>query len=204
MHRFILHKEAVLEAEIQTWQSISWKEKSMMTLQAEKALSAEDFKFAFRGHPAGVGVVTADIGEGPVAMTVSSLISVGIEPPTLVFSASGISSAAPSILKAKTVVVHLLGAEQLELAKLGATSGVERFGEKIGWSRLPSGEPYYLNVPSLIRGRVSRVVPVGGSHLVVVEALQSNPHGPESAEQIPPLVYHNRSWHALGEQSKLQ
>lgn len=175
----------------------------MTTLQSEKTLAAEEFKFAFRGHPAGIGVVTADAGDGPVAMTVSSLFSVGLEPPTLVFSVSALSSATPSVLSAETVVVHLLGAEQIELAKLGATSGVDRFGAGINWGRLPTGEPYYIEVPAWIRGRISRIVPAGGSNLIVVEALQSNQHGPEGAAQIPPLVYHNRTWHALGDHSKL-
>lgn len=57
-------------------------------LDQRSAVSADDFKFAFRHHPAGVAVVTADAGDGPVAMTVSSLSSVAIAPPTLVFSAS--------------------------------------------------------------------------------------------------------------------
>lgn len=169
----------------------------------EGVLSADDFKFAFRGHPAGVGIVTADSGDGPVAMTVSSLFSVGLEPPTLVFSASALSSAAPTILSADTVVVHLVGAEQVELAKLGATSGVDRFGPGVEWDRLPTGEPFYPGAAAWIRGRVSQVVPAGGSNLVVVEALQSKPHDPDASPDLSPLVYHNRGWHVIGEHSKL-
>lgn len=170
---------------------------------SEQALSAEDFKFAFRGHPAGVGIVTAEVDEGPVAMTVSSLFSVGLEPPTLVFSASALSSASPTILKAETVVVHLVGAEQVELAKLGATSGVDRFGPGVEWDRLPTGEPYYPGAAAWIRGRVSKVVEAGGSNLVVVEALQSNEHDPNGPVDLSPLVYHNRGWHVLTEDSQL-
>lgn len=170
----------------------------------EEVLSADDFKFAFRGHPAGVGIVTADTGEGPVAMTVSSLFSVGLEPPTLVFSASALSSAAPTILESETVVVHLVGAEQVDLAKLAATSGSDRFGDDVEWGRLPTGEPYYPGAAAWIRGRVSQVVEAGGSNLVVVEALQSKPHDPEAPVDLSPLVYHNRAWHVIGDHSKLE
>lgn len=170
---------------------------------SEEALSAEDFKFAFRGHPAGVGIVTAETDNGPVALTVSSLFSVGLEPPTLVFSASAMSSATPTILKAETVVVHLVGAEQIELAKLGATSGVDRFGPGIEWDRLPTGEPYYPGAADWIRGRVSQVVPAGGSNLIVVEALESKPHAADASPDLSPLVYHNRGWHVIGEHTKL-
>lgn len=175
----------------------------MLIEHEELTLSPDEFKFAFRGHPAGVGVVTAEGANGPVAMTVSSLFSVGLEPPTLVFSASAMSSAAPTILHAETLVIHLLGAAQLDLAKLGAKSGVDRFGEGIEWGRLPSGEPYYPNVAAWIRGRVRSVVPAGGSNLVVVEALQSNQHDHGLPDEIAPLVYHNRTWHALSVQSRL-
>lgn len=170
---------------------------------SEEVLSADEFRFAFRGHPAGIGIVTADSGDGPVAMTVSSLFSVGLEPPTFVFSASAMSSAAPSILKADTVVMHLVGAEQVDLAKLGATSGVDRFGPDINWDRLPTGEPYYPDAAAWLRGRVSQIVEAGGSNLVIVEALQAKPHDPDAEPDLSPLVYHNRTWHTIGENSQL-
>jgi len=167
-------------------------------------LSSDDFKHAFRGHPAGVGIVTADIGDGPVAMTVSSLFSVGLEPPTLVFSASALSSATPVIRQAETVVVHLVGSEQVELAILGSTSGVDRFGEGVEWERLPTGEPYYPAAAAWLRGQVSQLVDAGGSTIVVVQALQGKPRDSEAdAAALNPLVYHNRNWHVLGDHSRL-
>ncbi len=170
---------------------------------SDEVLSADDFKFAFRGHPAGVGIVTAEAADGPVAMTVSSLFSVGLEPPTLVFSASALSSATPTILAAETVIVHFVGADQVELAKLGATSGVDRFGEGVEWDRLPTGEPYYPGAAAWIRGRVSQVVPAGGSNLIIVEAMTSNPHNPDGEPDLKPLVYHNRQWHVLNDNSAI-
>ena len=54
----------------------------------------KSFLTAFRQHPAGVAIVTGDPGTGPVALTVSSLISVSVEPPTVAFSLSEASSSA--------------------------------------------------------------------------------------------------------------
>src|ERR1700712_447872 len=102
-------------------------------------LSADEFKLAFRNHPAGVAVITADAGDGPGGLPATSVFSVSAEPPLLVFSISGSSSSAPTINKADTVVVHLLGADQLAVAKLFATSGVDRFADADSWSRLPTG-----------------------------------------------------------------
>ena len=172
-----------------------------------EALPAEDFKAAFRNHPAGVAVVTADAGDGPVAMTVTSVFSVSAVPPLLVFSASELSSSTPTIERSETVVVHLLGAERLDVAKLAATSGVDRFGPSIAWDRLPTGEPYYTEVPTWIRGRIVNRLRAGASTLFVVEALQAKSPTAGSADAdaaaAHPLVYHNRTWHVLGEQSKI-
>ncbi len=169
-------------------------------------LSPERFKLAFRNHPAGIAVVTADAGHGPVAMTVSSVFSVSAEPPLLVFSASAMSSATQTFREAETVVVHLLGADQLELAKLGATSGVDRF-EGVAWESLPTGEPVYSEVHTWIRGRVVNKLQAGSSTVFLIEALESQ--SPEEgspeldAAMAHPLVFHNRTWHSLSENTKL-
>ncbi|CAN5286483.1 flavin reductase family protein [soil metagenome] len=168
-------------------------------LPDHSGLSADDFKLAFRNHPAGVAVITADAGDGPVGLTATSVFSVSAEPALLVFSISGSSSSAPTINKADTVVVHLLGADQLGVAKLFATSGVDRFADKSSWDRLITGEPYLPGAPVWIRGRVINRMEAGGSTVVAVHALQSSVSETDAA----PLVYHNRTWHHIGEHSRL-
>ena len=63
------------------------------------SLSPDEFKAAFRGHPAGVAVITADAG-GPVALTATSVSSVSADPPLLIFSISAQSSAAAAFARA--------------------------------------------------------------------------------------------------------
>ncbi|MCC4268789.1 MULTISPECIES: flavin reductase family protein [Microbacterium] len=172
--------------------------------RADQNISAEEFTYAFRHHPAGVAIVTADAGDGPVAMTVSSVASVSIDPPTLVFSASARSSSTPTIARAETLIVHMLASDQVQLAKLGARSGAERFGEDIEWDRLPSGEPYYPRANSWIRGRVADRFEVRDATLVVVEAIGASPRRADGPCQEPnPLVYHNRKWFVLDRKSML-
>lgn len=175
---------------------------------SSESVSPDEFKAAFRNHPAGVAVITADAGEGPVALTATSVFSVSAEPPLLVFSISDLSSSTPTIRKADTVVVHLLGAAQLDIAKLGATSGIDRFADTSIWQRLPTGEPYFPAAHAWIRGRVVNKMEAGGSTVVAVQALQTKapPAGDPSADaaEAEPLVYHNRTWHRLGEHSKIQ
>jgi flavin reductase (DIM6/NTAB) family NADH-FMN oxidoreductase RutF len=168
------------------------------------SLSADDFKAAFRGHPGGVAVITADDGTGPVALTATSVSSVSADPPLLVFSVSAQSSSARALAAAKTVVVHLLDAQDLPLARLGATSGVDRFADTDSWSRLVTGEPVYHGVRAWIRGAVVNRMDAGGSTIFAVHALQSNlTRDPAAGEAGDALVYHNRTWHRLGEHSRI-
>lgn len=164
-------------------------------------LSAADFKLAFRNHPAGVAVITADAGDGPVGLTATSVFSVSAEPPLLVFSLSGLSSSAPTINRADTVVVHLLGSDQLDIAKLCATSGVDRFADATIWDRLETGEPYFPGAHAWIRGRVINRMAAGTSTVVAVHALEAEIT--EDAAASAPLVYHNRTWHHLGRHSTI-
>jgi flavin reductase (DIM6/NTAB) family NADH-FMN oxidoreductase RutF len=160
-------------------------------------LSADDFKAAFRNHPAGVAVITADAGDGPVGLTATSVISVSASPALLVFSLSAFSSTAPALARAETLVVHLLGADQMALAKTFATSGVDRFADSSSWSRLVSGEPVLNDAPTWLRGRIVDRMQAGDSTVVAVQVLQASVPEPEAGADASPLVYHNRAWHRL-------
>ncbi|WP_211879962.1 flavin reductase family protein [Pseudarthrobacter albicanus] len=158
-------------------------------------LSADDFKAAFRNHPAGVAVITADAGDGPVGLTATSVISVSASPALLVFSLSAFSSTAPSLARAETLVVHLLGADQMGLAKTFSTSGIDRFADTSSWSRLVTGEPVLHDAPTWLRGRIVDRMQAGDSTVVAVQVLQASVAEP--ASEASPLVYHNRAWHRL-------
>jgi flavin reductase (DIM6/NTAB) family NADH-FMN oxidoreductase RutF len=166
----------------------------------DSGLSPAEFKLAFRHHAAGVAVVTADAGDGPVGITVSSVFSVSAEPPLMVFSISGRSFSAPTIRRAETVVIHLLDARQLSIARLCSTSGIDRFADTSIWRRLPTGEPHFPGVPVWIRGRVINRMEAGASTVIAVHALES---AHTDSQPETPLVYHNRAWHALGDASRL-
>lgn len=171
-------------------------------LSVPGTLDADGFKTLFRGHPGGVAVVTAQGPEGPVALTATSVASVSVDPPILIFSVSSLSSATPSILAADTIVVHLLDAQDLPLAKLASTSGVDRFADTSAWTRLPTGEPLYLGVRAWTRCAIVSRLEAGGSTVIAAHALQGETN--RAPGDSAPLVYHNRSWHALGDHSRIE
>ncbi|WP_104092177.1 flavin reductase family protein [Arthrobacter sp. GMC3] len=160
-----------------------------------EAKATREFKSAFGGHPAGVSVITADIGTGPVGITASSVASVSAEPPILAFSLAASTGSAAAIAVADTLVVHLLTAEDLELAQTFASSTTERFTGSMVWTRLETGEPLLMHAGYALRCEVLSRTPAGGSLLVaasVVEVIA--PEEPGEA-----MVYHRRAFHGLGE-----
>lgn len=172
-----------------------------------EAITEEQFKLAFRNHPAGVAVVTADAGDGPIGFTATSVFSVSVAPPLLAFSVTKQSSSAASLQKVDTIVIHLLGSDQVDLAVLCAKSGVDRFGDSSNWMRLPTGEPCFPAAYSWIRGRIIKRIEAGESTIVIAQALQTNQsfsdEGDSSRIALEPLVYHNRTWHRLNQASKI-
>lgn len=169
------------------------------------SVSADTFKAVFRGHPGGVAVITAHGDSGPVALTASSVSSVSVDPPLLIFSVSAQSSATPVITTASTIVVHLLDADDLGIAQLGATSGVDRFADPTTWARLATGEPVYAGSRAWVRCAIVSRMDAGGSTVIAAHALQANiERDVEPGEPGNALVYHNRNWHRLSEQSLLR
>lgn len=165
-------------------------------------IGAEDFKSLFRDHPGGVAVITADAGGGPAALTATSVSSVSVDPPLLVFSVSDRSSASGTINTADHVVVHLLSSAQFALGKLCATSGADRFADDVPWERLPTGEPRYVEAEAWVRGEVVARVSAGSATIAVVHALDVGL--PTRRANGDPLVYHAGNWHRLGQETVIR
>jgi flavin reductase (DIM6/NTAB) family NADH-FMN oxidoreductase RutF len=159
---------------------------------------SELFKSAFRAHPAGVAIVTATGEAGPVGLTASSVSSVSARPPILAFSVSG-SRSASLLVEADTVLVHLVNAGQIELARTFATPGSSRFTDAMDWEPLASGEPLLRAAPWVLRCELIHRAPMGGSVLVAANVLEIR----AQAQSQGPLVYHDRSFHRLGWHSQI-
>ncbi|MGO4247576.1 flavin reductase family protein [Paenarthrobacter sp. RAF54_2] len=168
-------------------------------------MSADHFKNVFREHPGGVALITADPGGAfaPAALTATSVISLSAEPPTMAFSVSEFSSSTPALRVAETAVVHLLDADSIHLAKLGATSGINRFEDSALWGRLDTGEPYFKDARIWIQAKVIGRLDVTGATILAVEGQAIGGRAFGSEQPAVPLVYCNRTWHQLGDQSVL-
>lgn len=156
--------------------------------------AGEALKRAFREHPAGVALITAQTLDGPVGLTASSVASVAVDPPALSFSVTRATGSAGGILHADSFVVHLLDSRHAQIAQTFAISGSDRFTPEQGWKTLPTGEPYLPNTRAALRCRALHTLEVGSSVIVVAGVLDA--HFGDSAE---PMSYLDRAFHHHGD-----
>ena len=160
--------------------------------ESSDALHSDDLKRVFRRHPAGVVVITGHGPTGPAGFTATSFVSLSLEPALVCFSVLSTASAWRILRGVDTVLVHLLGTHQDDVAARFATSGIDRFAEPTRWVRLATGEPLLDGTATWIRGEVVQRVSLGDHILVVVRPVQA-----QVDESVDPLVYHDRSYTAL-------
>ncbi|KJE25137.1 conserved protein of DIM6/NTAB family [Frankia torreyi] len=157
-----------------------------------RAVDGDLFRTVFRGHPAGVAVITTDAGVGPVGFTATSLASLSAEPPMVVFAISSSASAWPHLRTAETFVVNLLSSEQEEVARRFARSGIDRFAEPTRWTALPTGEPLLDGGRAWLRCATRPPIEAGDHFLIVGQVLEA-----ATDPAAAPLIYHDRTFHAL-------
>ena len=152
--------------------------------RSQPGITPQQYRAVFRRFAAGVAVVTADAGHGPIGFTATSLASISLDPPLVSFAVSNGGASWRTIAAAETVVINILDAGQEQIARHFATRGIERFASPTRWSRLPTGEPVLDDAPSHLVGLVEHRYPAGDHHLVVARVILAT-SGP-----LAPLVYH--------------
>ncbi|WP_431709478.1 flavin reductase family protein [Glutamicibacter uratoxydans] len=160
---------------------------------------ADDFRAAFRAHPAGVALITANPHGRPVGITVSSLASLSVDPVAVSFSLTRSSGSAGALLQAPTFLIHLLGQEHSQLADAFARPDGPRFTAEQNWQHLENGEPYFAEAPVAFRARMHSSLQVGGSRLIAAEVLEVF-QGPKSQH----LLYQDRGYWDLSGATALE
>ncbi len=92
----------------------------------------------------GIAVITTTTPEGsPVGLTANSFSSVSLDPPLVLWSLSLQAASLNVFRRCARYLIHVLSADQLELAKRFATRGADRFGPASGtvWQPNASGLP---------------------------------------------------------------
>lgn len=155
----------------------------------EAATSEAVLEF-FRCFGAGVALVVADVGAGPVGMTVSTLVPVSLEPAMVGFCARPGSTTLRTVCAAGTFDVELLSDTDVELARRFADGDPHlRAGIPSLASREPRpGEPGRVRA----RCRLHWTAPAGDHVFVAAQVVSCT-----SAQLFHPLVWHRREFHSL-------
>ncbi len=147
---------------------------------------ADAYRHALRRHPAGVVVVTATGPDGRLGgLTVTSLVSLSLDPPLVSFNVATSASAYDVIMRCRTFAVNFLAADQAGIAIRFATRGVDRFAPPTRWATLPGGEPVLLDAPAHLRCEVVDRIMAGDHTLLIGRVLES-----VVERRHTPLVYH--------------
>ena len=155
-------------------------------------MTSINFKDAMGHLASGISVLACKSSDGLCGITISSLKSVGIQPPTISVCVEGQSQMINAIRESGKFGVTVLRQEQCEIAKHFANANIpqtERFSQMR--YELINGCPIIVGGLSAMTCSVIQEIKISGNVVFFGEVtdVQSNPGDP--------LIYYFREWHAL-------
>ncbi len=133
-------------------------------------ISSDEFRGAMRHLTGGVSVITVGQGKDITGMTVTSVSSLSVEPPTLIVSINRESSSWPILKRQGFFGVNILAADQLDVAERftgkGGLKGADRFA-RAQWTTRISGVPLLAGALAAIDCEVEDIVE-RHSHAIVI------------------------------------
>jgi 4-hydroxyphenylacetate 3-hydroxylase, reductase component len=143
-----------------------------------------------RVYPQGVNVVTTLTEEGPKGMTVSSFISVSLDPPLVLVSIARGSQLHDLFVNAKGFAVNFLADDQKSVSDRFAGRGQngDRF-DGIKFAKGATGSPIIAGVRAVIECRAWQVYDGGDHSILVGEVVHA-----KTLNSKRPLVYFSQQY----------
>lgn len=157
--------------------------------------SGEALRGVLQGLPAPIVVVTARSGDGPRGATIGSFASVSLDPPLVSFNVTHGTRLQGALAESETWAVHLLSADQAELAAHFARPDLDGAAQLAPFPHLDVGEG-----PPLLRHTLGillcrpRARVEAGDHTVHIAEVTDLIEGAASA----PLLYYRQSYRGVG------
>ena len=147
----------------------------------------------------GVSVVTGRGADGDVGLTVNALLSVTLDPPTLLISLTTSADSTPVILASRAFAVNVLAAGQRALSERFAETlpSAEKF-RGVPVRRGVTGAPLLDGALAAVECRVTQVVPVADHQLILGEVVGVGPVGDGA-----PLLFFRRGYATAGGSQQL-
>lgn len=132
-------------------------------------LPAVDLRSTFRRVATSTWVVTTTDGSAPVGFTAISVASVSVDPPLVSFNVSRTSSSLAAIEHSRRAALHLLAADQADLARRFAGDRAERFSDPASWSWDEHGLPELPGTAARLVTDITDLVDAGDSLLAIAQ-----------------------------------
>ena len=143
---------------------------TVRNISVVRGLSSDDFRGAMRHLTGGVSVITAGGGKEITGMTVTSVSSLSVDPPTLIVSVNREASSWPALKRHGFFGINILAADQLDIAERfsgkGGLKGAERFAGA-QWVTRRSGVPLLAGALAAIDCAVEETIE-RHSHAIVI------------------------------------
>ena len=143
-------------------------------ISIDRAVSPDHFRGAMRHLAGGVSVITVGRGKDITGMTVTSVSSLSVEPPTLIVSINRESSSWPLLKRHGFFGVNILTADQIDVAERftgkGGLKGADRFAGA-QWTTRVSGVPLLVGALSAIDCEAEDIIERHSHALVVGRVL---------------------------------
>jgi flavin reductase (DIM6/NTAB) family NADH-FMN oxidoreductase RutF len=143
---------------------------AVRNIKIDREVSSGDFRGAMRHLAGGVSVITVGLGKEITGMTVTSVSSLSVDPPTLIVSINRESSSWPLLKRFGFFGVNILTADQIEVAERftgkGGLKGAARFAGA-QWITRASGVPLLAGALAAIDCEVEDIVE-RHSHAIVI------------------------------------
>jgi flavin reductase (DIM6/NTAB) family NADH-FMN oxidoreductase RutF len=143
---------------------------AVRTFKIDRDASSNDFRSAMRHLAGGVSVITVGHGKDITGMTVTSVSSLSVDPPTLIVSINRESSSWPLLKRHGFFGVNILTADQIDIAERftgkGGLKGADRFAGA-RWTTGVSGVPLLVGALSAIDCEAEDIIE-RHSHAIVI------------------------------------
>jgi flavin reductase (DIM6/NTAB) family NADH-FMN oxidoreductase RutF len=147
-----------------------------------QARAHNDIRKALAQFATGVTVVTTRAADGsPVGLTVNSFNSVSLDPPLVLWSLSHKSQSLDAFRACGRYLIHVLAVNQLDVAKVFATRGADKFGNThwhpnaaglpliegcVAWFECGNRRQYDEGDHIILVGRIDEFAIAGGAPLI--------------------------------------
>jgi flavin reductase (DIM6/NTAB) family NADH-FMN oxidoreductase RutF len=143
---------------------------AVRNIKIDHEVSSGDFRGAMRHLAGGVSVITVGLGKEITGMTVTSVSSLSVDPPTLIVSINRDSSSWPLLKRYGFFGVNILTADQIDVAdRFTGKDGLKGAARFAGaqWITRASGVPLLVGALAAIDCEVEDIVE-RHSHAIVI------------------------------------